>query len=234
MSPTAPDARQEVVTYDGLPTSSGGAHGLRARSPETALTQVHAFLDACTVPEVPARWEFQVSTAGDADATATLVAATRDALGGPQQKASTHTSWRVDPTTVSAALDVLAAAGPGAVTRYGHPLASLTCTAPVLLLNPATHVAYPGISPQELGEHAVDGYGRLLGASGVRATLGTSASRLSLWLNLPGDDRLVPGAQHIQEHLPFRLSAKHWRRWRPTRTGGYRSTREPSPLTQPT
>lgn len=38
-------------------------------------------------------------------------------------------------------------------------------------------------------------------------------------------------AAHVQKHLPFRLSAKHWRRWRATKDGqSYRATKITSPL----
>lgn len=53
----------------------------------------------------------------------------------------------------------------------------------------------------------------------------------SLWLGFPADDRLRDAAAHVQKHLPFRLSAKHWRRWRATKDGQpYRATKITSPL----
>lgn len=85
--------------------------------------------------------------------------------------------------------------------------------------------------PARLGGFAVDGYARLLGASGVRATSGTSASILPLWLNLPADERLGAAARHLQDHLPVKLPAEHWRRWVPTpASDGFKSTKIPSPL----
>lgn len=76
------------------------------------------------------------------------------------------------------------------MTAYGHPLASLVLTADVRLLDPATGAPDEDISAEAFGRFAVDGYGRMLGASGVRASIGTTASSLSLRLSLPGDDRL--------------------------------------------
>lgn len=134
---------------------------------------------------------------------------------------------------VDHALDALVAVGPDAVTTHGRSLAALTYSTPVRLLDPDTRTPYPDITPDAFGRFAADGYGRLLGGSGVRATLGTAASSLSLWLNLPADDRLPAGARHLQEHLPFRLSAKHWRLWRPTRSGdSYRATKIRSPIVE--
>ncbi|WP_208719882.1 hypothetical protein [Amycolatopsis circi] len=42
--------RPDIVTYDGLPAASGGAHALRTRKPSAVHTKVHAFLNACTTP----------------------------------------------------------------------------------------------------------------------------------------------------------------------------------------
>ncbi|MCK0093828.1 hypothetical protein MWU77_23965 [Rhodococcus sp. F64268] len=128
-------------------------------------------------------------------------------------------------------LDVLDGAVREDVTRYGRPLVGLVVGGPVHLIDPATGDAYAEVSVEDSGRFVVDGYGRTLGASGVRATIGSTASSLSLWLSFPGDHRLPAAAAHVQEHAPVRLSAKHWRRWTPSRTGdGYRSIRIPSPL----
>ena len=40
---------KSVVTYDGLPVGSGGAHYLRTRDPRAALAQIQSFLDKCTI-----------------------------------------------------------------------------------------------------------------------------------------------------------------------------------------
>lgn len=221
----------EVVTYDGLPASAGGAHSLRIKHPGKAFQRLRGFIDACTEPVSSVSWAFQIATGGPPAATEQLVALATERFGGPRHRAQTHTEWNVPPESVNHALDVLVAVGPDAVTTYGRSLAALTCSTPVRLLDPDTRAPYPDITPDACGRFAVDGYGRLLGGSGIRATLGTAASSLSLWLNLPADDRLSLGARHLQDHLPFRLSAKHWRLWRPTRSGdAYRATKIPSPI----
>lgn len=220
----------EVVTYDGLPAAAGGAHSLRTKRPAQALDRVHTFLDACTTPLGAPTWGFQVAAGGAPDETERLIAAATDALGGPRRRSRTHTTWNVRPDTVAAALAVLDAAGP-AVTTYGGALGALTLSAAVDLVDPAHGTPYVGMGADAYGGFAVDGYGRLLGQSGVRATVGTSASSLSLWLNLPGDSRLEAGARHVQDNLSFKLSGKHWRRWVPTRAGdGWRSVKLASPL----
>ncbi|MBF6520421.1 hypothetical protein [Nocardia farcinica] len=174
----------EVVTYDGLPAASGGAHRLRTRNLRLAWEAVQSFLDAWVLP------------AGDP--TVTLVV------------------WKGGPP------------GPS-----GTPRASLVWDAQVRLLDPRTGEPHQDVSPETFARFPVDGYGRVLGASGVRASIGTTASSIALWLSLPADDRLAAAARHLQHHVPVRLSPKHWRRWRPTRDGSsYRSTKTPSPLTE--
>ncbi|MFC9514541.1 hypothetical protein ACFTSD_02295 [Nocardiaceae bacterium NPDC056970] len=224
----------QVVTYDGLPASAGGAHSLRVKHPDKAFQGVRGFAEACTEPVSSETWVFRVASGGPSAATEQLVALATERLGGPRHRARTHTEWNVALDAVNPALDVIAAAGPDAVTSHGHSLAALTCSMRIRLLAPSTRAPYPDITPDAFGRFAVDGYGRMLGASGARATIGTVASSLSLWLNLPADDRLSPAARHVQDHLPFRLSAKHWRLWRPTSNGdGYRSSKIPSPVQLP-
>lgn len=231
MARTPSIASPEVVTYDGLPASAGGAHSLRAKRPDKAFGHLQGFMDACVEPVSSLSWVFRIAAGGAPAATESLVARASERFGGPRHRARTHTEWNVRPEFVDDALEVLAAAGPDAVTTHGSSLAALTCSTQVRLVDPDVGGAYPDITADAFGGFAVDGYGRLLGDSGIRATLGTAGSALSLWLNLPADRRLSPGVRHLQDNLPFRLSAKHWRLWRPTRAGdSYRSTRIPSPL----
>lgn len=221
----------EVVTYDGLPAAAGGAHSLRTKKPDVARAKVHEFVTACARPMSTPRLTFEVWSGGPADVTERLTAYASEHLGGARSRAGKHTEWGVRADAVDATLAVLADAGPDAVTQYGQPIASLVWSAEVLLIDPATDAPYEGIGPDDFGRFAVDGYGRRLGLSGVRAMIGTTASSLSLWINLPGDDRLSAAASHLQDHLPFRLSAKHWRRWVLARDGSsYRAKKIPSPL----
>lgn len=219
------------MTYDGLPASAGGAHSLRTKNPRKAYESVQAFLDATVLNVGAPEVSFQLWSGGPPDITDRFEAFAATHLGGPQNRQRTHTQWRVLPENVNATLDALSSAGSQAVTGYGHPLASLVWNAPVALIDPVTGAPYEGINADTFDRFAVDGYGRLLGASGVRATFGTTASSLSLWLAFPADDRLHDAAAHAQSHLPFRLSTKHWRRWRPSKDGqSYRATKIASPL----
>lgn len=222
---------QEVVTYDGLPISAGGAHSLRTKNPRTAYESMQAFLAAAGLTVGAPELSFQLWAGGPPDVAGRLDSFAAAHLGGPQSRQRTHTQWRVRSDGIDATLDAVSGADSTAVTAHGHPLASLVWTAQMALVDPATGAPYEGIDADAFGRFAVDGRGRLLGASGVRATFGTTASSLSLWLGFPADDRLHDAAVHVQEHLPFRMSAKHWRRWRATKDGqSYRATKITSPL----
>ncbi|MDI9902659.1 hypothetical protein QM716_22645 [Rhodococcus sp. IEGM 1409] len=50
----------EVVTYDGLPTSAGCAHSLRAKRPDKAFQCLRTFLEACTEPVSLPSWTFEI------------------------------------------------------------------------------------------------------------------------------------------------------------------------------
>lgn len=222
---------QEVVTYDGLPASAGGAHSLRTKNPRTAYERVQAFLDAAGLIVGAPEMSFQLWAGGPPDVAGRFESFAAARLGGPQRRQRTHTLWRVRSDGVDATLDALSGAGAGAVTGHGHPLASLVWNAQVALVDPVTRAPYEGIDADAFGRFSVDGYGRLLGVSGVRAAFGTTASSLSLWLAFPADDRLHDAAAHVQSHLPFRMSTKHWRRWRATNDGqSYRAAKIASPL----
>lgn len=222
---------QEVVTYDGLPASAGGAHSLRTKNPRTASASVQAFFDAAVLTAGAPEMSFQLWAGGPPDVARRFESFAAAQFGGPQSRQRTHTQWRVRPHDVDATLDALSGADPGAVTGHGHPLAALVWNAQVALIDPVTRTPYEGIAADAFGRFAVDGYGRLLGASGVRATFGTTASSLSLWLAFPAGDRLHDAAAHVQKHLPFRMSTKHWRRWRATKDGqSYRATKIAFPL----
>ncbi|WP_449281860.1 hypothetical protein [Leucobacter sp.] len=223
--------RPAIVTYDGLPASAGGAHSLRTRRPSAAHAQVQSFLDACTRTEQPPALRFQLWAGGDDARAGQWEEFARGLLGGPRNSARTHREWSVRDEHAGAILGALDEAGADDVTRYGRSLAVLIVTAPTRLVDPDAGEPYPGVAAADTARFAVDGYGRVLGDSGIRAAIGTTSSSLSLWLAFPADDRLGPAALHVQAHAPVRLSTKHWRRWEPMRTGdGYRSTRIPSPL----
>lgn len=57
---------QEVVTYDGLPASAGGAHSLRTKNPRAAYESVQTFLDAVVLTIGAPETSFQLWAGGQA------------------------------------------------------------------------------------------------------------------------------------------------------------------------
>lgn len=222
--------RPDFVTYDGLPAASGGAHALRVRRPTAAFERVDAFLTQCTLPEGDTSFGYRLWVGGAADRTGRWQQWAASALGGVRRTQPSYREWNVRADNVVTVLEELETADADDVTRHGGSLVTLSRSTAVRLMDPATGVAYVDVNTAASGGFAVDGYGRVLGASGVRATFGSAGSTMSLWLSFPGDERLAAAAAHVQAHAPVRLSAKHWRRWTVTGADGYRSARTPSPL----
>lgn len=220
-----------VVTYDGLPASSGGAHALRTKTPAAAWSSVGSFVDACLVP-LSDRASLRLWAGGPTEVTRHLMDFASSQLGGPSRRDRTRTEWNVRPEAFDAVLSALSESGAAGVTAHGNSLAALVRTVEGSLIDPRTGAAYANIVPEAFDDFAVDDYGRRLGRSGIRATIGTVGSSLSLWVNLPDtNEELARAAGHLQTHLPFRLSTKHWRRWQRTRDGrSYRSAKIISPL----
>lgn len=224
----------EIVTYDGLPASAGGAHAMRIRQPERALAAWDRFLADCLRPDVPPVWGMRLLRLGSGEDAASAARAAEDAvsaaLGGPSARQRALVEWRLPVDRIGDALQVLVAAG---ATENADTAPQLAMTARVSggLIDPATGSPYSGLSAEHCGGFAVDGSGRQLGVSGLRGTFGAGSSKLSMWLSLPADARLGGAARHVQEHAPVRLSTKHWRRWTLTRSGSsYRSAKLVSPL----
>jgi hypothetical protein len=222
----------EVVTYDGLPLGSGGAHGLRTRDPLEALRRVEAFIDACVVTSARTRWTFRLMTMQESETTARLKAGIADVLGPKQDDIGAGLTWDVSDEQVETMKEFLVLHGPEAEDST-LPLIALSGFVEGGLIDPATGTTFPDITPEAFDEFAADGYGRTLGRSGLRGTFGPGSSSLGLWLNFPADDRLVLAVRHLQDHLPVRMSPKPWRTWCRTRNGrSYRSVRHPFPLAE--
>lgn len=223
----------ELVTYDGLPASKGGAHSLRTRRAASGLETFERFLAACVVEHAPVEWRLVVIHAARPDEVSPFEAAIAERLGGRSARKTVIDSWSVRDEQFAAALDLFDVKRNPALKAPAHLRPTLTGSVTGLAKDPGAGAPYAGISPAECGDFAVDGYGARLGGSTARVSLGQASAKLSLQLSLPGDDRLAVAARHVQEHLPFALSEKHWKRWRLAANGEYRDRREPSPLVVP-
>lgn len=224
------DPADQLITYEGLPAANGGAHALAGRDPLAAADRIEDFLAACLRIDRAADAVLHIDALAEASAqdTAAIESALRGRFGEPSDQDAFGAEWAVPeaPKDRADALTLVAAAA-----RAGHPGLSLRLAWTGRLLDPETAEPYPGISAAEFGDFEADGSGRLLGASEVRASIGSGRSTIGLWLNLPADERLAPAVAALSEALPIRLAAHHWKRWQPTRDGSaYRFFQEPSPL----
>lgn len=205
--------------YDGLPVSSGGAHGLGRISVHDAYSRWCEFLSACTSPraitcafDLPNTPELRV----DRSVRALLVRT----FPGNDGK------FPVPTDRVGEALELLTALEPQPTNRWGMAPVWLRFSADFALRRPDGEL-WPHQDPSEFGYFETP-TGVRLGASMTSLILQARRS-MGLLLTVPdatADDAavLVPW---LQAHLPFRLSPKHWTRWTLTKNGRtYRGRRQ--------
>lgn len=85
----------EVVTYDGLPAASGGAHALRVKRPRPAWQAVQSFAHACVDPVADPTLTLHLWKGGPPDVSESLREFASTNLGGPRTQSRTSTEWRV-------------------------------------------------------------------------------------------------------------------------------------------
>lgn len=220
----------DIVTYDGLPISKGGAHTMRTRQAARGAAMFEEFLAAAVVPAVPVRWEVMALFSERANVVSPIEQALADTLGSPRFSDTWSDGWDVPADRLGDALALFDVKRSPELKAPAYLRPVLMGTVSGVALDPATGSGYVGVSPEACGGFAVDGYGTPLGSVGTRVSLGQYSAKLSLFLSLPGDERLAGATRHVQQHLSFALSEKHWKRWVPT-ADGYRAKRQGSPLT---
>ena len=207
-----------AVTYIGLPIDSGGAHGLGTLGFRDAYEKTSAFIDACTVEISPRTQRFLFPDVPELEEKLEWKRDFRKRFGGWGRS-----EVRVSDDGVEAALSFLEEVDPQPQNPWGMAPLWFTTSWQIHLRDPATDEPYPG---QDAGRFDGTEYAwRVpLGVSHVRLILSNKAS-LGIELCIPDlDDAglaiLIPA---LQEHAPFRFSAKQWRRWTPTTTGTFAS-----------
>ena len=211
-----------AVTYVGLPIGSGGAHLLGRMSRRTAYERTMSFLQACTEPVGPARHGFTVCNVPQLARQHDLEAELELRFGQGRRVS-------VPADRVEEALEMLDDVHPQPTNQWGLAPLWFSMESGFRLLDPATGQALPG---QDAVRYAGKEYvwNNPLGTSSLSLSIHNSAS-LAINLCIPDADdellhRIVPW---LQEHLPFKMSAKHWRSWTPTKTGSFKSRRIPPP-----
>jgi hypothetical protein len=217
--------RQSIITYDGLPISSGGAHTLRTKSPLVTLEQVRAFIASCTNAELPKEIFVEV-VSGDGipgEFSAPLIEQLATELGVPKRRtlgANTGHTWSLAVQQVDAHVALIEHAKPLPVHPYKLQPIAVTVLFDFHLLAPQSRIVLPNQGAINYGNYSPS-HAQLLGESHLYARISES-STVSLFLNFPFEEAsgsLQQSVAFVQEHLPFSLSASHWKQWRLSKNG---------------
>jgi hypothetical protein len=208
---------ESCVAYDGLPISSGGAHGLGAISASNAYAAWLHFLDVCTAPSTVRSW-FDFPQTPDLAAPRQLVRSVNKAF--PQDSRYSG-RYAVSPDRISEALMLFESFEPLPTNQWGMAPIWLWFAADFRLRTPNSSELWPGQDPALFGHFETPG-GVSLGASSARLSLqGKRSFGLSLSIPNATDSDLREVVPWLQSALPMRLSSKHWTRW--TLTKSHRS-----------
>lgn len=216
------DHRQAIVTYDGLPISSGGAHGIRRKDRKAIWRQMSRFLGMFTTYSEPEETRLVLFEGKRVDhqffeQAYRLVAnrfgrgERRSWLSGPEGEED-QLIWRVSGDNIDGSLDLMQELDPFS-DRLGGPL-FLGVRATFLLCDPDTGAVFPGQGSELYGGQEADRT-LPLGVSVMYLRL-ANPSTCALFLSLPFPSvtrQVTEYAARLDASLPFRLSPKHWARW---------------------
>lgn len=209
---------ESAVAYDGLPISSGGAHGLGRITAREALDSWLRFLSSCTQAAPIESWfDFPDTPGLNVDA---------DVFGLIEDRFPSQSGrFLVAADQVDDAIALFESLEPLPANEWRMAPVWLWFTAQFQLRSPSSDALWPGQDPAEFGHFQTPG-GVLLGTSSTRLILQAKRS-MGLSLSIPDatDDDLDEIVPWLGAALPFRLSPKHWTRWTRTRTGSYRGRR---------
>jgi hypothetical protein len=199
---------ESAVVYDGLPISSGGAHGLGRISARGALSAWLRFLEARTQAS-PISCSFDLSTIPE------LAVGPRAAELIAREFPASRLS-HIHPVQwdrVNDALSIFESLDSRPVEPWGMAPVRLWFTADFLLQAPSGQDLWPGQDPRLFNHFKTPG-GLPLGVSSARLMLQIRCSMgLSLCIPRASDTDLAELVPWLQAALPMRLSAKQWTRW---------------------
>lgn len=213
-------ASAAAFTYVGLPIGSGGAHGLGRMSHAKAYAVTEQFIEKCTTVTQRDEPLLKLQQVPELDVPESITTAVREVFGGPSG----------GRTSAERGIRFLEEIAPQPTNAWGMAPVWLFSQATVQINDPATGAPLSGQDPAAFnGVEYV--WSVPLGRSHVRLILNNRAS-LAVELCVPNSDpnvlrRVVPW---LQENLPFRFSAKHWRAWIPTNSGTFVARKMPDPL----
>ncbi len=215
---------QALLTYDGLPISSGGAHRYRVRDHRVIWTAVSNFLQRCTTCDVVddvhlVLYEGHLVEPRLVKALASTVqkygAAERrlNPAGSQKEFQYTQYTWALSSEDISGAIDHMASLGPFPRHWLGGPM-FLGIQAAFCLRDPGKSEPLP-FQGSELYGGQQAGFHLPLGLSVIYLRL-ANPSTCALFLSLPFAEVTPSVRAYVRKlgaSLPFKLSAKHWSRW---------------------
>jgi hypothetical protein len=197
---------ESAVAYDGLPISSGGAHGLGRISVRDAFASWLRFLDTCTDPSPIESW-FEFPNTPGLTVDAMVVRLIEQEF--PRGSARHSVPWG----RIEDALALFESIEPLPTNRWGMAPVWLWFTAGFRLRSPRGSALWPQQDPALFGHFQTPG-GVTLGASSTRLILQAKrAMGLSLSIPQATDPDLATIVPWLEEALPMQLSLRHWTRW---------------------
>jgi hypothetical protein len=217
--------KPSIITYDGLPVSSGGAHVLSRCGAQMALHRIRKFLSHCAAAPTLTHSSVEVvrSERFPVGFSLPLVERLTAELGKSSlQRVGENVlhRWAIDADQIDDYVAMLQQACPLPADPFGLRPFVVGLGYSFRLAEPTTGVVLPGQDPEMYGRFSPRP-GSCLGISQLYARI-SDRSSLSLFLNFPFDEQAEAFqalASHVQTHLPVRLSARHWKQWRPTKAG---------------
>ncbi|HZU72364.1 MAG TPA: hypothetical protein VE990_06285, partial [Acidimicrobiales bacterium] len=190
---------ESAVAYDGLPISSGGAHGLGRASARDALAAWLRFLDACTVASpIESYFDFPATPGLMVEGeVARLIEHEFPRSSGRFER------FPVPPEGVEAALVLLESIEPQPTNQWGMAPVWLWFEADFRLRSPRGPGLWPGQDPDLFG-HFHTPSRVILGASSTRLILQAKRSLgLSLSIPVATDADLAVIVPWLQASLPM-------------------------------
>ena len=203
---------ESAVVYDGMPISSGGAHGLGRIEARDAHAGWLGFLAACTRP-ANVHCYFDLPQTPELTVEPSVRARIAEVFPADRRR------YPVPDDRVNEALDLLTSFEPQPTNPWGMAPVWLRFSADFRLMRPGAAELWPEQEPERFGYFETP-TGVRLGAS--RTNLSLQARRsMGMLLSIPNatDADLAVLVPWLQDHLPFRLSAKHWSRWTLAKNG---------------
>jgi len=195
-----------AVTYEGLPISSGGAHGLGRMQLREAYAKSERFVMANSVLTAARVQRFSIEEVPELPDPAAWVPAFRDQFGGGERRIP------IADDQVDMALSFLESVDPQPSNRWGMAPLWFSTIWNFQVLDPATGKPFQGQDGSRYSDFEYD-WRTPLGTSWATLTLSNRASfHIDLCLPDLNLDRLPAVIDALQATAPFQFARKHWRR----------------------